>query len=67
MLYYYNIRFPYRMWKAFKNILINIMGEEGEMYERDGLVKIILCVQRCKGFRDWEFVFSRYCGNPRVL
>ena len=29
------------MWKAFKNILINIMLEEGEMYERDGLVKII--------------------------
>ena len=29
------------MRKAFKNILINIIGEEGEMYERDGLVKII--------------------------
>ena len=55
------------MRKAFKNILINIMGEEGDMYEKDGLVKIILCVQRCKGLRDWEFVFSRYCGNPRVL
>ena len=34
------------------------------MRERDGLVKAIYCVHRCKGFRNLEFreVFSPYYG-----
>ena len=36
--------------------------------ERDGLVKYILCVQRCKGFMDLMFceIFSWYCGATLV-
>ena len=32
-------------------------------------MKEIMSVQRCKGWRDWEFyeVFSLYCGHPIVL
>ena len=39
------------------------------MRERDELVKVVQCVQRPKGFWDYEFceVFSCYCGHLRVL
>ena len=41
----------------------------GKSYEREGLLKTIRRVQRCKGLRDLEFceVFSRYCGYHKVL
>ena len=56
--------FLYIIRKAFRNILINIMGPRGEQVMRK-----IWCVQRCKGLRDLEFyeIFSRHFGHYRVL
>ena len=36
-LYYCNIMFPYKIRKAFTNILINIMGHERKSYKRDSV------------------------------
>ena len=30
LLYYYNIRFPYRIRKVIRNITINILGHKGK-------------------------------------
>ena len=69
MLDYCNIRFPYRIRKYFRNILINILGHKGKSNEGDELVKAIRCVPLYKGLKDWEFceVFSLYCGHSKVL
>ena len=43
--------FPYRIRKV-KNISSNILVYEGKSNEKDGLVKTIQCVQRCKSLKD---------------
>ena len=50
------IRFPCIIRKVVINIPINILGHEEKIYEKDRLVKLIRCVQRCKDLRIESFV-----------
>ena len=55
LIYYCNIRFPYKIKEVIGNIYINILGHKGKnSWDEDGLVEIIQSRWRCE--EEWDSV-----------